>query len=30
VDAILEPEVDFPHSWQGRPAALLVRARRVG
>jgi malonyl-CoA O-methyltransferase len=28
VEAILEPEVDFPHPWQGRPAALVVRARR--
>lgn len=30
VEVIREPEVDFPHPWQGRPAALLVRARRSG
>jgi malonyl-CoA O-methyltransferase len=30
VEKVLEPEVDFPHPWQGRPAALLVRARRSG
>jgi ubiquinone/menaquinone biosynthesis C-methylase UbiE len=30
VEAMIEPEVDFPHPWQGRPAALVVRARRSG
>jgi ubiquinone/menaquinone biosynthesis C-methylase UbiE len=28
IESMIEPEVDPPHAWQGRPAALIVRARR--
>jgi SAM-dependent methyltransferase len=28
IETILEPAVDFSYPWRGRPAALLVRARR--
>jgi malonyl-CoA O-methyltransferase len=28
VEAVVEPLVDFAHPWQGRPAAIVVRARR--
>ena len=29
IDKIVEPEVAPPHAWKGRPAALIVRARRT-
>lgn len=30
VEEVQEPVVDFPHPWRGRPAVLVVRARRSG
>jgi malonyl-CoA O-methyltransferase len=29
VERLVEPTVDFEHPWRGRPAALVVRARRA-
>lgn len=29
VEAIRQPLVEFPHPWQGLPAALIIRARRM-